>query len=504
MKNKLTPIAQAWHDFKQLFHESVHRDIAMMNVGQQVWAALDNYNFNSGTMMTEDTSGNDYHWLQDLYVADDGSIYAISCSNGKLYRWPVTIATDNTVTIGQNQEVTPLFIGNPQEQTFSRVHRNAQTGRYEGFAVMGTCALNKDNAIDARCLFDCFVERFTGKREYINIYHLGGDVTRIGEITMIFRADNLLVGHYILDDNPVANAAGATLAADETGEWGGSIEFLSDDEGKPTEVATNVFATVYTKGTLQGFSVARAVHGAAWGTSHFITREPQKMDKKLEDSISQLLGNNAEALEQFKQWIDGKNLRLVDSITQTAADQQAAPVAQTSDLISDPNNEIVVDESLLSAITQAVQNSEWFKATAVAQIQFGDRLAAIEESVTQLQNRENQPATQPAPEPVVPVAPAEPVAQLSQALYDRLTSIEQVVEQFRSFYEKSKPAQGQQVATFRPGRSTTPQAPGAKPPAVVTQQVQPATIPLAAGQPVSMKSLWRRPNKTLDRLANHS
>jgi hypothetical protein len=65
------------------------------------------------------------------------------------------------------------------------------------------------------------------KEEYINILHLGGSVSKIGDVRHIFRDDKLLVGFYTFTkDDPIAEAAAMTLAGDETGEWGGSIEFL--------------------------------------------------------------------------------------------------------------------------------------------------------------------------------------------------------------------------------------------------------------------------------------
>lgn len=525
-KSTISPIAQAWRNFRDMFQTSISRDIAMMSIGQQVMYALDEYNSqmtgpegSDPGGMSGDMSGNDYHWLQDLYVADDQSLFAITCSNGKLYRWPIQVGTDNTVTLSPAQEVKPMF-ATPQAQTLKKIQKRTD-GRYEGFAIMGTCALNKDGEIDTRRLFDCFVNRFKGNREYINIYHLGGDVTRIGEITMIFREGNLLVGHYVLDDNPVANAAGATLAADTNGEWGGSIEFLSDDAGTPVEIAQGIIANMYLSGTLQGFSIARAIRGAAWGTSHYLTRTPI-MDKKTLADITQLLGNDPAALQEFESWVDGANLRLKDSITRTTEEptadpvvvaQATAPVTQAVTPLPDGTMpEITVDDDLLAAITQAVQDSEWFRAATGFQVEFGTRLSAIEQSIADLQNAATAPATitsAPAETPVATPAPA-PQAQTAEdiaadeALEARLGAIEQVVNQLSSFYERSKP-QTAQVATYRPGRSTTPQAQGVKPPAVVFNNQMAQVLPvqvIAQAQPTSLKALWKRPSKTLDRNRN--
>lgn len=507
MKITNNPIAFAWRMFTQLFRTTISRDVAMMNVAQQVLTALDviNQQIMIGPAPEGDAGGewssgdpNLCHWFQDLYVADDGSIFAITVTNGKLNRWPVAIAPDNTVTLGTPTEVMPVF-ATAKPHTLQPIKRT--DGRYEGFAILGTAALNKDGDIDSRALFDTFVERFTGVREYVNIYHIGGDVTRIGDIDLIFREENLLVGHYVLDDNPLARAVGATLAGDKTGVWGGSIEFISDDEGTEVEVAPGVRANVYTSGTLRGFSIATCADGAAWGTAHLMTRTPPMNDALKEKIHKQLLGGDAEAIALFDQMLAVGNTRIADAITRTAEDslaettpvatpvtQEATPAveqavemtpveAAAEDMAAAEDTGdggIVVDDALLQAVTAALQDSEWWQAQASASDELASRMTSLEQAVADLQTAAGGSAEQAQ-------AASDQVQTATTDMTTRMTALEQTVAGLTGFYERNKPPTPQ-TATYRPGRSTPVQAQAVTPPAAVPVQQ-------------TLASQWRRPEK---------
>jgi hypothetical protein len=517
--NTRNPITLLWRMFRDAFSNLISRDIAMMNIGQQVMALLDQVNLtmqDAGDMPESSYAYPDAncHWLQDLYVADDGSLYCITNSNGHLYRWPVIVAPDNTVSLGQSIEVKPIF-ATAQKGTLQI--RQRTDGRYAGFAILGSSALNKDNEIDSRALFDCFCERFVGGREYVNIYHIGGDTTRIGELTAIFREENLLVGHYLLDDNPVANAAGATLAADKTGEWGGSVEFLSDDEGTPVEIAHNVTANMYTRGTLQGFSIARAMHGAAWGTAHYMTQRTQdNMNEATAALVAPLFNHDPEALRVFGEWLDAGNMRLAGSITRTTTDTtgvqlteeqllaaatavvqpvvQAAgdmpmseppPAAPPPDPAADPATNIVVDDKLLKALTESLVNSDVFQTLASEQQGLTERLGVLEQAISDLQNGAAAPADAAA-------AAMSTMQTAAASIEERLKAMESTVAGMSAFYERNKPAVVQ-TATYRPGNPTV-QTSAAKPPVVVRQAVPQPALPLIQ-QTVPMRQLWKRPAK---------
>lgn len=498
MKNN--PIAFAWRMFTELFRTTVSRDVAMMNVAQQVLTALDviNQQIMMGPTPEGDSGGewssgdpNLCHWFQDLYVADDGSIFVITITNGKLNRWPVTIAPDNTVTLGTPTEVMPVF-ATAKPHSLQTIQRT--DGRYQGFAILGTAALNKDGEIDSRALFDTFEERFTGVREYVNIYHIGGDVTRIGDIDLIFREGNLLVGHYVLDDNPLARAVGATLANDKAGVWGGSIEFISDDKGTEVEVAPGVKANVYTSGTLRGFSIATCADGAAWGTKHLMTRTPIMNDALKEKIHKQLLGGDAEAIALLDQMLAAGNTRISDAITRTAEDTLAATtpeatiVTQEAELTpveaaaedmaaADPTTAdggIVVDDALLQAVTAAIQDSEWWQAQASANDEMSSRMAAIEQAVADLQTAAGGSAADTQ-------ATAEQIQTVTADMTTRMAAVEQTVASLSGFYERNRPP-AVQTATYRPGKSTPVQAVAVTPPAAVPVQQ-------------TLASQWKRPEK---------
>lgn len=436
----------------------VSRDIGVSSIGGQVITLLDAYNMeNAGENWTN------YHFLQDLYMDEEGGMYCISVSDGVLYKWSVSVdLATNAVGLGEPTMVKPFFSENgsesggsekeePVQQTIKPFRVRKRTdGRYEALAILSTCQLNKSGEIDSRKLFDCFVNRFKGDgSEYINIYHIGRAATRIGELKTIFREENLLIGHYVLDDSPVANAVGRTLAADEEGKWGGSIEFWSDDEGVMVEIAEDIYVRAFDTGTLFGYSIAPSAHGAAWGTMNMQLERTMTPAGKL--VVDELLGGDEEAKKAFEQMVDTRNARINEPGVVTRTTEPPAPVAEArteeqrevtgsdAEDYGDEDEVVSVDadgasleigseewDTLVQAVTDAVIASEWGRQLVSDHETFSSRLASVESSIETLQAAIGEEQTS-----------AEDVAddETAEHMQTRIASLEADVARLRSFYD---------------------------------------------------------------------
>lgn len=226
---------------------------------EQIWSQV-----SAGINERDPEDWNQWHWLQDLYY-DDGQLFAITISAGRLFRWPVTAESD-AVRVGEPVAVVVQFAdadaedsNDGEQRVWPGDVRQTEDGRWVGCAVLCTATVNKMGILDSRALFDSFVERFQGDgSEYINLLHLGGDKSQIGVLRHIWREDKLLVGLYeFAADDAVAAAVARTLGADSDGFWGGSIEFAHYGQMQLVEVAEGVKLPMTHDGKLLGYSIAR-------------------------------------------------------------------------------------------------------------------------------------------------------------------------------------------------------------------------------------------------------
>jgi hypothetical protein len=270
-----------------------------------------------------------WHWLQDLYY-DQGQLFAITISAGRLYQWPVTVDGDN-VTVGEPVAVQVQFTEASESESSHRLRqalrggsvvRQASDGRWIGCSILCTATVNKMGILDSRKLFDSFVARFRGDgSEYINLLHLGGEQSRVGVLRHIWREDKLLVGLYeFTPGDPVAEACARTLAADEEGFWGGSIEFQHFGEPLLVEVAEGIKLPTTHDGQLLGYSIARNQDCAAWYTGNLVME--RTMTEKDRAIALEMLGDEA-LVDELASRLGEANRTLAGAITYTTGEAQA-------------------------------------------------------------------------------------------------------------------------------------------------------------------------------------
>lgn len=328
----------------------VKRDMMMHLVWENVYRHFEEMN-RAG--MGEDEYGessydpNKMHWFQELYVGAGGSLFALSVQAGKLYRSAVVVG-DDSVVVGMPEQVVTRFEPLQRTRIITRLDNNLPVF----LSILATAALNKANELDTRALFDDFVERFTGEDEYVNVYHLGKSKSRIGKLLWVGRDENLLLGLWTPDDNIVGRSVAETIAADTDGEWGVSIEFLPDDDGRLIEVVPGIELRAFEAGELWGASIVRSAHACSWFTGHAKERI-FRMNKDVKQAIETLI-KNPDALAEFETWVDGTNRAIADSGAITRADETAVAdeTAATGD--ADLGAQIAVLTESLNALAAKV------------------------------------------------------------------------------------------------------------------------------------------------------
>ncbi len=293
------------------------------------------------------TDPDNYHWMQDLYydpstssgqaqshAEGTGTLFAVTVSAGRLWRWPVALDRNDQVSVGEPVIVKVNFsVTNEAPAGRMSTLRETSDGRWLGASVLCTATVNKMGILDSRGLFDSFIARFKGDgSEYINLLHLGGGVSKIGVLRHIFRDDKLLVGIYELDkDDPVAVATARTLAADAVGYWGGSIEFRHFGEPTLLEVADGISLPVTTDGQLLGYSIARSADCAAWATCNLVFEQQRGLMTDKDKAVAlELLGDEA-LVAQLAARLGDKNRTLEGAITYTVEEASGTVGSGTVD-----------------------------------------------------------------------------------------------------------------------------------------------------------------------------
>jgi hypothetical protein len=305
----------------------------------QIWAQVSSH---INALDPEDW--NLWHWLQDLYF-DAGQLFAITISAGRLYRWPVAVDGDS-VTVGEPLAVQVQFTESSESESTQRLRqalrggslvRQTSDGRWIGCSILCTATVNKMGILDSRKLFDSFVARFQGDgSEYINLLHLGGEHSRIGVLRHIWREDKLLVGLYeFTQGDPVAEACAGTLATDEEGFWGGSIEFQHYGEPLLVEVADGIKLPTTHDGQLLGYSIARNQDCAAWYTGNLVME--RSMTDKDRAIALEMLGDEA-LVDELASRLGEANRTLAGAITYTTrpAGEEHAGEAKDGDATEAP------------------------------------------------------------------------------------------------------------------------------------------------------------------------
>lgn len=347
--------------------------------------------------------GNDL-WPNDLFLDNDGSLYAIFISSGKLFRASVTMQ-DGNMTVGELQEVE--VIHQPRQRFTIQKQRQADgTDKYRWINISCSAALDKSGEIDSRDLFDSFEQNFDIEDQpYRDFYHLGTQY-RTGTIDFVARDENVLVTSGIYDDSVLAELEiKARIANPEY--WGDSITYVPTSDPELWDVGNGITIPVYKTGVLRAVATLPVKDAA----SYFVKSTMQEVNRMTmtKTAFAAFLKFFDGDEEKAKAWlvsnVDPTNRTIVESgaITRAASEQTADPVTETAETDPVPEGQTVqlevtdefvervadvlmqrIDEKLsgFSTTVETLRSeTEALKAKIDAYPEFFNRLDAVEKQV---------------------------------------------------------------------------------------------------------------------------
>jgi len=259
--------------------EQEERAIAMSRLWGQVQSHLDQIE--------------GYHWLNDIYRDDDGSLYGIVAKGSMLFRVSVSVEGE-TVTLGEFEQVTEVH-----QPVGRMVIREQENGKFRWFSVSSTAVLNRVGEIDSRDLFDSFIAHAekTGEYPVRDFYHLG-DVFRTGQFDFLARDKNVLITSGEYDESELARREIAARTKNPD-FWGDSISFLATEEAELVEVG-GFKIPVYRAGVLHYVSTVAEKDAAAWFTRGTVQQEVDRMlDKKKLGALVELFDGDEDAAHEW-------------------------------------------------------------------------------------------------------------------------------------------------------------------------------------------------------------
>lgn len=278
-------------------------------------------------------------WPVDLYL-DEGKLIVLGNSKGKLFRIEVS-DVDGNVSFGQPQEVEMKFVSKDSsgiEENRMLVKRQAD-GSYRWFARACSSVINKAGVIDSTRMFDKFVERFNGGKDFkLLFFHDPSLEMGIGDF--VERDGNILILSGTLNDSKLSKAF-IDAQEESRGNWGTSIGFLPLAEPVTLDVGDGIKIPVYEDGELHEASVLPEEDACSFFTRVGVVDEVKRMDKRVEEALRKLFGEGHEnEADAFVAEIDDTNRTISDErlLTLSTPEDGEANTSETTEETPDESN----------------------------------------------------------------------------------------------------------------------------------------------------------------------
>lgn len=327
--------------FSEFINEPPDRAVSAMRIHEQLWATLDS------------AFPGEWPWLTDFFVDDDGSMFAVFASDGKLFRVGFTVENDE-VQLGERQQVSETFT----PVTSTRIIRQAD-GRHRWFSISATAVLNRVAEIDSRDLFDSFVAHSEETGEYpFRCFCHRGEQFRTGQADFLARDGDCYITSGLFDDSELAQMEIAARQKDPT-FWGDSIGYNPTSEPEMVRI-NEVEIPVYRQGVNSEISTLPEGMAAAWFTTGSIMEV--QMERNMGDlefkAFTKLFDNDeSKATAWLEENVDAANRAIKDRemVTRDAGDDDndAEPTADPVE-----SQVIELDDDMVSTIAGQVATSE--------------------------------------------------------------------------------------------------------------------------------------------------
>lgn len=298
-------------------------------------------------------------YLAQLYIEDDGTLYALFSRDDRLFRAPITLS-DGTIQIGELVEV---------QQEFTPISRSSVTlrelpnGDVRFFLVAATAVVNRVGEIDSTTLFDNMIRRAEELNFYprLDAYHLGSldPAFEFGEFDFLARDGVTYIASGVMQgDHPLTQACLRQYRTNPA-SLGASIEYY------PLVGAFEDFevggATIRTflDGINTRISILFEEDAASWFTSMRtgdLAMQQRQLDDATKAKLRKLFGEDEAAMDKFLGNIEGIT-RAVDDLGLIARGTDAGADTGEDDPEAEDNptnTEIVIDDEAINQIAAAV------------------------------------------------------------------------------------------------------------------------------------------------------
>lgn len=255
-------------------------------------------------------------YLTQIYLGDDGTLYALWSREARLYRTPILVA-NGMIEIGEQEEVRQEFT----PVTRSRVVlRELPNGDVRFFLVAGTAVVNRVGEIDSTTLFDNMVKRAEELQFYprLDAYHLGNldPAFEYGQFDFLAREGVAYLASGVMDGKHPLTRATLKLYKTNPDALGASIEYYAlEDAYEDVEVGGLTIRT-YLDGVNTRISIVMESDAASWFTS-MLTGDGKMQQRTLDDAtkarLIKLFGDDETALNDFLDGVGGIG-RAVDEL----------------------------------------------------------------------------------------------------------------------------------------------------------------------------------------------
>jgi len=325
--------------------KEVERAISMGRIYNYVWETI----YAQGGWM----AGN-------IYRDDDGSLFAILAYEGKLLRANVEIE-ENEIAVAEKDDWFEVEEAFPAVRARNLIMRENSDGTIRWTLIAATSVLNRNAEIDARELFDSFVEHIdeTGEYPYITFFH-EGEALKMGDADLALRDGNVYILTGLFDtDCALKLRLDKAIVKDEAenpGYWGASIGFYADPP-EMTRITDDIEIPVYKKGI--NIEVSLLPENKACGL--FTQMEVSQMKDVSKEELARLLDEEdvdalEESTDEVNREIDEKKLLTRDK---SKIEPEIEPEVETEETPSEseetPEDEPEVKETDLILDREALQ-----------------------------------------------------------------------------------------------------------------------------------------------------
>lgn len=300
----------------------------------------------------EEFFGDEYFYLDNIYVDNNGNNFAVVACEGKLFK-VLYSAFNGEVDVTSVEQVEVEFT--PVSRTHI-VTRKVSDTESIWYGRVASAVLNRSAQIDTTKLFDYFEENYVENSAYLTLSHLPEKPFAFGKVKGVFRYNELLIGYGTIDTSTVLGQK-AEQAID-SGEYGFSIAFLTDS-GKEIEV-DGIKIRTFEVGELKEISLLKENTAANLFTKAKYKERKEMQKERAFQVLKDFLNDEDEAKELLDE-VEGISREIKDSNLITRDNEETI----TEEAEENTKMEFVITPEALETITRGVAEkvAEGFKDT---------------------------------------------------------------------------------------------------------------------------------------------